>query len=1316
MKNFSKALLVMVNLFVFSLLFTTVSFAATENTSYLLPSFDSGTNTVSYSNETKEATVLTSSNTTIGNMNRETWYVVKGSITFNDRVIIVGDVNLILADGAVFTANKGISVNDDDYNPLNGSPNNLAIYAQSNSEGTMGRLIASYDTGSSDDRFTGAPAGLGGDANKINGEITINGGDIRAESTGTGSSYSAAIGGGYIHEDKNSNYNSGPINIYGGKIDATAVRGAAIGGSAVLYVDSLHVKTADINIYAGDITAKSNDGSGIGAGEKTGTVNINIYGGKISSESVDGGGIGRGSTNLADYSGSYAKSDINYELMKINIFGGEVTASSKYGAGLGGGQEAGGGVITITGGNLTATSQEGSGIGSGNDGSGAGEITITGATTSVTASSTNGPGIGGTNKNAPGGANSIAQVDISSGTVNSTSAAGVGIGGDFVEVDISGGYVTASGYAAGIGKNVVISDGVVDATSINGAGIGSGSSGNTANVIITGGKVTAKSQNGAGIGTGYNPVVNDENGQISISGGEINASSINGAGIGSGKDSNNGNANALNINISGGTVAATSNAGYSIGSGDGGKVNGVTISGGAVSAKSIGGTGASFSTTDTGSALIIADSIEGNSVGWSGIIYLGVKDGEVYRGPIELDASANYIFPADRTLNIRDGETVNIPLIVTNEGTIIIQNGGTLEVPTGGFIQNNGTVLNFGTISDEDKLRIDARATEVGGQTNYLDVLDADGSVVNAQTPASAMSALVIVNDGTTSFDGAISKWYFVGSDVTISERIVVTGDVHLILGDGATLNALKGIQVADDDQNPATPSANSLTIYSQSSDKDTMGKLIVTMPTSSFYAGIGGGTEVSNETVNAGSITIDGGNITINAEGTSSYGAAIGGGAASNAKGGHGGSITIRGGYIAINENGNQYSSIGGGGSLNGDGGDGGNITISGGEISMALSIGGGNSNTGVYGAAATFSTESYGYAVLHIGPGALTWINDTDHSIMVFRGRVGDGNTANGEGKGYIYTGGDNIFDLKSNLYIPADKTLYIASGQTLSQTGGIISIADTGRILNSGSIQNVDSIINNQRVFHEVIYYNNSSKTASQSEFAAHNAQTNLIDNTFLPPAIGSSSRFSMWEVQTAGSPQIAEGQGYIFTAPTEVIGIWGAVRQISIANGVAKDYAGNTVTEVTVGQTVYISSAITDTTLEFNGWSDTNTASPVSFGNAALESTSFVMPDRDVSLAVSTLDKENSIIITGGTADASTARAGEIISVSADAVPAGKKFTGWSSNDPTLAFDDRTAMDTFFTMPVGDVSITANYADVSGEITGTVPGIISPQTGL
>ena len=39
--------------------------------------------------------------------------------------------------------------------------------------------------------------------------------------------------------------------------------------------------------------------------------------------------------------------------------------------------------------------------------------------------------------------------------------------------------------------------------------------------------------------------------------------------------------------------------------------------------------------------------------------------------------------------------------------------------------------------------------------------------------------------------------WYVVNSNVTINTRVTVTGDVHLILKDGFTLNATKGINVS---------------------------------------------------------------------------------------------------------------------------------------------------------------------------------------------------------------------------------------------------------------------------------------------------------------------------------------------------------------------------------------------------------------------------------------------------------------------------------------------------------------------------------------
>ncbi|MFI3227252.1 MAG: hypothetical protein R3Y09_07570, partial [Clostridia bacterium] len=62
-------------------------------------------------------------------------------------------------------------------------------------------------------------------------------------------------------------------------------------------------------------------------------------------------------------------------------------------------------------------------------------------------------------------------------------------------------------------------------------------------------------------------------------------------------------------------------------------------------------------------------------------------------------------------------------------------------------------------------------------------------------------TATTAITDQTTWSSG----WYEVTGQVTISSRITVTGDVHLILADGATLTASAGITVNE---------GNSLTIY----------------------------------------------------------------------------------------------------------------------------------------------------------------------------------------------------------------------------------------------------------------------------------------------------------------------------------------------------------------------------------------------------------------------------------------------------------------------------------------------------------------------
>ncbi len=135
------------------------------------------------------------------------------------------------------------------------------------------------------------------------------------------------------------------------------------------------------------------------------------------------------------------------------------------------------------------------------------------------------------------------------------------------------------------------------------------------------------------------------------------------------------------------------------------------------------------------------------------------------------------------------------------------------------------------------------------------------------------------VTGGTTTM-GAANKetWYVVNSNVTVNSRMEAKGTVHLILCDGATLTALKGITVY---------SGNSLNIYGQASGTGTLNATGVKL--------IGDGTESaaigSTSNTVMGNLTIHGGRITANGAGWS---AGIGGGIR-----GGGGSVKIYGGTV---------------------------------------------------------------------------------------------------------------------------------------------------------------------------------------------------------------------------------------------------------------------------------------------------------------------------------------------------------------------------------------------------------------------------------
>ncbi|MCR5788568.1 MAG: InlB B-repeat-containing protein [Lachnospiraceae bacterium] len=192
-----------------------------------------------------------------------------------------------------------------------------------------------------------------------------------------------------------------------------------------------------------------------------------------------------------------------------------------------------------------------------------------------------------------------------------------------------------------------------------------------------------------------------------------------------------------------------------------------------------------------------------------------------------------------------------------------------------------------------------------------------DGRLVDATLPEGEDAAVVTASTVTMN-----SGWYVVTEDVNAPSRMMVKGDVHLVLCDGAELDArgnggTMGISVTE---------GNSLTIYSQAGNT---GRLVASSNNVNYYAGIGGNSpeDLSSnpdpfpyleKNKNAGNITIHGGEIIARGSHDS---AAIG-----KAKGGKGGKITIYGGKITAE----RYAGVNGAGSDTGIGGEGADIHIS--------------------------------------------------------------------------------------------------------------------------------------------------------------------------------------------------------------------------------------------------------------------------------------------------------------------------------------------------------------------------------------------------
>lgn len=137
---------------------------------------------------------------------------------------------------------------------------------------------------------------------------------------------------------------------------------------------------------------------------------------------------------------------------------------------------------------------------------------------------------------------------------------------------------------------------------------------------------------------------------------------------------------------------------------------------------------------------------------------------------------------------------------------------------------------------------------------------------------------------GTASTD----TWYLVSGNITHDRSLIISGNVHLILKNGVALSVTGDAGSAGVMVNGAD---NSLTVYAQSTDTDTMGTLRATGGYQG--AGIGGNQDAAANSA----ITINGGNVIATA---GAFAAAIGaGGNGPQTLSPNTGAITINGGNV---------------------------------------------------------------------------------------------------------------------------------------------------------------------------------------------------------------------------------------------------------------------------------------------------------------------------------------------------------------------------------------------------------------------------------
>ena len=412
---------------------------------------------------------------------------------------------------------------------------------------------------------------------------------------------------------------------------------------------------------------------------------------------------------------------------------------------------------------------------------------------------------------------------------------------------------------------------------------------------------------------------------------------------------------------------------------------------------------------------------------------------------------------------------------------MIVRQGASFTAPTAKHLtdpEGNPASADFVWVGDDGNTY--APGSTVPGNVRMLAAKWSEGSIVMPPVPYldenGQMQGCLTYTELTSYFEPDIKNnpfydlpagWYVISGDVTVTSRIRLNGDVKFILTDGAQLDAKWGIDLGAGD---------TFTVYAQTDDAETMGKLTACIPDAidlygipkeekeeaewisefrnntpgigmkSYHARRDGRTRgVSRD---EGDVIINGGHIKVKA-GTGASGIGGTGDMRYPSEGIKGGNITINGGivdastgsYLAsaldsgVGIGTNKYE-LGGSVTINGGtviakgldcgigAGKGGNITINGGDVTAIAGV-------------TEDSTEHYWPKGIGIG----LW---HDGTVTINGGNINASTVYSGAGIGGYYADvaihGGNI-EATGNGELKYPLSAGIGSGKSLLIDGGVI-----------------------------------------------------------------------------------------------------------------------------------------------------------------------------------------------------------------------------------------------------------------------------------